>query len=307
MLRTSRTLLAASAALLFAACSDGLTNAAQDETDLSAAFTSTLLGMGSTTSSFSGNASGDSAFVPGRGGHGGGGRGGHGRGGLPGGHHFMGGGFGADFLGGPGGGRRPFDGGALQGNCSYNAGTGVTTCTGTTHHGLTVNSTAQFLNAAGQAQQAADSLTNTIITHVAVSGTVTRRDSVTSTVNHVSDRTVSGLAKGSTQRTVNGTSAGTENSTGTRDGVSFTASRVAADSITGLVVPVADGRPSYPTAGTVIRSMQVTVTRAGETTSKSRREVITYNGTATATLVITQDGTTRTCTLPLPHGRPTCS
>lgn len=306
MFRTSRTLLAASAVVLCAACSDGLTNATQQDTDLSTAFTSTLLGMGSTTSSFSGNASGDSAFVPGRG-HGGGGRGGHGRGGLPGGHDFMGGGFGADFLGGPGGGRRPFDGGTPEGTCTYDAATGVNSCTGTTRQGLTVNSTVRYLNAAGQAQQTADSLTNTVITHVAVSGTVTRRDSVTSTVNHVSDRTVSGLAKGSTQRTVNGTSAGTENTTGTRDGVSFTASRVAADSITGLVVPVADGRPSYPTTGTVIRSMKATVTRAGETTSKSRREVITYNGTATATLVITEDGTTRTCTLPLPHGRPTCS
>jgi len=306
MLRTSRTLLAASAALLFAACSDGLTGASQDETDLSTAFTSTLLGFGSTNSSFGGDAAGDSAFVPGRGGHHGG-RGGHGPGGLPGGHDFMGGGFGADFLGGPGGGHRPFDGGALQGNCSYNSGTGTTTCSDTTRHGLAVNRTVRFLNAAGQAQQALDSLTNTVVTHVAVSGTVARRDSVTSTVSHVSDRTVSGLAKGSTQRTVNGTSAGTENSTGTRDDVSFTASRVAGDSINGLTVPVADGRPSYPTAGTVIRSMRVTVTRAGETTSKSRREVITYNGTATATLVITQDGTTRTCTLPLPHGRPTCS
>ena len=45
---------------------------------------------------------------------------------------------------------------------------------------------------------------------------------------------------------------------------------------------------------------------AGSTT-KERREVVTYNGTATASLVITQDGTTKTCTLPLPHGKPSCS
>jgi hypothetical protein len=34
--------------------------------------------------------------------------------------------------------------------------------------------------------------------------------------------------------------------------------------------------------------------------------VITYDGTATAKVVITQDGTTQNCTLPLPRGRLTC-
>jgi hypothetical protein len=50
----------------------------------------------------------------------------------------------------------------------------------------------------------------------------------------------------------------------------------------------------------------VSVTSAGTTRSSSRREVITYDGSATAKLVITRDGTTKTCSLPLPHGRPVC-
>ncbi|HET7231743.1 MAG TPA: hypothetical protein VFJ16_17155 [Longimicrobium sp.] len=302
MSRTTRTLLAVSAAVLCTACSDGLTGSGQDDTGLNTAFTSSLLGLGSASTSFgSSTTGGDSAFVPHGDHHGRRGGGRHGPAG-----DFMGGGFGHDFLGGPLGGGRPFDDHGLQGaNCTYSA--GVTTCTDT-RNGLTVTRTARYLTAAGAAQQAVDSTTNTIITHTTVTGTVTRRDSVTSTVNHTSDRTVSGLAKGSTQRTVNGTSSGSETSSGTNSTGSFTASRTAADSIIGLVVPVADGRPSYPTAGKVIRSMTASLTYAGQSpATRSRREVVTYDGSATAKLEITENGTTKACTLPLPHGRPICS
>jgi hypothetical protein len=34
--------------------------------------------------------------------------------------------------------------------------------------------------------------------------------------------------------------------------------------------------------------------------------VITFNGTSTASITITENGSTKTCTLPLPHGRPSC-
>ena len=53
--------------------------------------------------------------------------------------------------------------------------------------------------------------------------------------------------------------------------------------------------------------MAVTVTYAsGTPVSSSRREVVTYDGTATAKISITKDGTTRQCTLALPRGRPIC-
>ena len=38
----------------------------------------------------------------------------------------------------------------------------------------------------------------------------------------------------------------------------------------------------------------------------ARREVITFDGSAVAKMVLTTDGTTQSCTIPLPHGRPTC-
>ena len=47
-----------------------------------------------------------------------------------------------------------------------------------------------------------------------------------------------------------------------------------------------------------------TVTYTGKTpTTSTRREVITDDGSATAKLVITQDATTKDCTIPLPPSR----
>jgi hypothetical protein len=299
-------------AVLGAACSD-TTGTTQDALDVDAAFVSTPTGFASTSNSFSSDTSGGDAERDGyrhggrrggRDGHRGGPHGRRGPNGLLPGFDFMGGGLRLDFLGGPRDGRRPFDFGGNQGNCTASG--GVTTCT-STHRGLTITRMLTFTSASGATQTALDSTTNTVRARTTVSGTTTRRDSVTAVVSHASDQTVSGLARGSTQRTVSGTSAGTENLAGKDSaGVAFTATRAIGDTIVGIVIPVQSGRPSYPTAGTVTRSLRVSVTSAGTTKSSSRREVITYDGSSTARLVITQDGTTRTCTLPLPHGRPTC-
>jgi len=307
MPRITPAVLAASMAVLAAACAEGITSSSFDTSDLAGAFNSTLLGFTYTTSSF--NASSDSsgsAYRPEGGEHGGHHRHHGGHDGGPGGD-FMGGGLGGDFLGGPHGGRGPF-GGGLNGDCAFNSGTGQITCAPVTHDGLTIVRSGSYRNTAGAFQPAVDSTTNTITLHVAVDGTVTRRDSITSTVHHVSDRTVTGLAAGSTQRTVNGAAAGTENSSGTNSTGSFTAVRTVGDTTKAVVIPVSTTGPSYPTSGTVIRAMSVTVTYSGQSPQTStRREMITSDGTSTAKLTITQDGVTKNCTVPLPHGRPTCS
>ena len=109
------------------------------------------------------------------------------------------------------------------------------------------------------------------------------------------------------QRTVNGASSGTESTNGTSSRGNFTASRITADTTRNLIVPVSDTGKTYPTSGTVIRVMQATVTYAGSSAAtSSRREVITYDGTATAKVTITKDGVTQNCTLPLPRGRLNC-
>jgi hypothetical protein len=139
-------------------------------------------------------------------------------------------------------------------------------------------------------------------------GDTSRILSATSTIASTSQRTTSGLASGSTQRTVSGTSRGTETTAGVSTSGSFTATRSAADTTTGLVIPVDSlGRRSYPTAGSVIRTMSITLAYEGVApVSLSRREVVTYDGSATATVEITEDGTTRSCTRALPRGPLVC-
>jgi hypothetical protein len=238
-----------------------------------------------------------------------GGPGGPGAGGL------MGGGLDGNFLGdfspGRGPGRGPF-GIRIDSTCVFAASTGQLTCGPTSRNGLTVTTIYNITSTAGAAQSKIDTLTtNAVRSRTTVTGSTTRsRDgSVTATVNSRSDRTVSGLAPTSTERTVNGTSFGTESASGTnRDGDKFTATRTAADTTVGLVIPVSTSSATYPKAGKVTRVMAATTTLEGSTAkSTSRREVLTYDGTATAKLVITENGTTKNCTIALPRGRPSCS
>lgn len=307
--RFAQGVMIAAAALLSAACMDLTSPSSSDSVlSLSQAFVSLPAGFTLTNNSFAGDGTTGGAFMP-RMEHGG-------RRGGPmddvSGHGAMGGGLGPDFFGGIGFGRGfghgPFGGEALRGTCSFSSSTGVVTCTDT-HDGLAINSTAIYKTASGTAQSAPDSLTDVAAVNIDVSGTVTRRDSAVSTVHNTSSRSVSGLAVGSTQRTVNGVARGEESTSGKTDsGVVFTASRLVGDTTSGLVIPVVSGKPTYPTAGKVVRQMKATITLAGGSpTTKERREVITYDGSATATLVITTDGTTKTCKVPLPRGQPSCS
>ncbi len=293
-------LLAAAVVLAAVACNETPTGL-EPTAAFSEAFNSVLLGYNNTLNSFSGGPDGGLlAWMPrGRGpGHGEGFLMGGGMGGL-----FLGDGFGPGFHHG-----RFGDDDHLSNNCPYNAASGRVACDPVTIHGLTITRSAAYTDANGHAQSAFDSLTtNTINTRIDVSGTATRHDSSTSTVQHTSDRTVSGLVAGSTQRTINGTLAGTETTSGTNDQGAFTAVRIMGDTTKNVVIPVQPGMHTYPIAGTVIRAMQATLTYAGQSPkSSSRREVVTYDGSATAQVVITQDGVTKNCTLALPHGHLTC-
>jgi hypothetical protein len=297
------------AAGAIAACSDSSSAPSSElAITMASAYAATPAGFSNLNSSFaSDSAAGPFELGFGRGGPGRGGRHGfEGPGHGPGfGLGLMGGGLFGAFLGdGPGGLFRR-DSTA----CPFS--NSVVTCgPKATRDGLTVTTTAKYTTSAGVAQPKPDSTTNTAVTTVKVTGTATRRDSSKSVIDEASTQTITGLAKGSTQRTVNGASGGTETTTGTSSQGAFTAKRVTGDTIKNVVIPVSTSTtsgPSYPTAGTVIRAMSATVTITGQSpTNSSRREVITYDGTATAKVVITQDGTTQNCALPLPHGRLTC-
>lgn len=247
---------------------------------------------------------------------------------------FMGGGLGSHFLGDDFGAehhRGRFAEDDLHGSCAFSAASGRVECAPVVHHGLTIVRSAQFRDASGNIQQARDSITtNTINTLTTVSGTAVfdgrrghhddgdhddssaehsddSRHFDTTTVSLSSDRTVTGLASGSRARTVNAKSAGTETTKGRDSTGHFTIVRVAGDTITALVIPVSATGASYPTSGTIVRAMQATLTYDGTAPATTqRREVITFDGTAVAKMVVTKNGVTQNCTIPLPHGRPTC-
>jgi hypothetical protein len=292
----------AAAAVALAACSRDTAAPASDlAVSMASAFSETPAGFSQLTSSYSTTGT-EGPFMPQ-----------FDRGHGPRGPGFGGPGFGLGFMGGGldgpflGDGLRPFH--QESASCAFSASTG-TTCTDTTRDGLIVTRVSKYTTAGGTVQQKIDSTTNTVATNVTVSGTATERDGDKSIVNESSAQTVTGLAKGSTQRTWTGASAATENTTGTSKQGAFTAMRTTGDTITGLVIPAptSSNPRTYPTAGRVARAMTATVTISGQSpTTSSRKEVITYDGSATAKVVITQNGTTQNCTLPLPRGRLTCS
>lgn len=314
MKRISLALVAAAALVGAAACGDS-TGPNTGSLDLSPAYSTVTLGFENVASTFNGGMPGEPwapepmGGMDGMGGHH---MGGPRMGGGPMDGGLMGGGLGPMFLGGFGfdfGHGRHGDDHLNTANCSFNASSGRVECAAETRNGLTIVRSAAYSDASGTPQSAFDSLTtNTINTRITVSGTVTRRDSAVSTVSNSSDRTVTGLAKGSTQRTINGTSAGRETTVGKDSLGTFTAVRTVGDTTKNVVIPApsAGSPPPFPSSGTVIRAMQATVTWASRSQSTSRREVITYNGSATANLVITQDGVTKNCTISLPRGRPVC-
>ncbi len=238
---------------------------------------------------------------------------------------LMGGGLGRDFIGalafGSGKGRGPFGSFLVSDRCVFNAATGRVVCPTFEKHDVDVNLSFAFRDVNGIVQSKYDTgTTNTVNVQTSVSGTKSRHgddddddevddddDDVTSTVSHTSDRTVGGLATGSTARTVNGVAEAHETTSGTRDNVAFTAQRDAADTTSGLVIPLVDGRPTFPSAGTVIRRMRITITKDGAVAkSRFRREKVTFDGTNVVKLEITQDDVTKNCTITLPSKKLVC-
>ena len=318
MARTTLRLAAVARAAGLAACADsGSDTLTGNSSDLAITngFATMPVGYDQVENTF-GNPGDSTGWRPdGMGRHGpGGGMGGGGMGGGPGGQGgpggLMGGGLGGFF--GPG---HDFHLGRgwlahiLNGTCAFDAASGRFLCPDQVRDGLTITRSVALYDALGAVQSAWDTATTDKVNiQKSVSGTTVRWNGDTAVVSHASDRTIAGLLASSTQRILDGTSAGTETLTGTDTAGTFTATRTVGDTLVGVTLPKRVGRGVYPLAGSITRSMAVSVTYAGSTTlTRSRREVLTFDGSAIASLVITQDGVTKTCTVPLPHGRPSCS
>jgi len=336
----TRKLLALTVMFTATACAD-VVSSNDGSIDLPAAFQTVPVGFSANSSSFDESGDAGTPFLPesmdgafGDGNHGQSGNSGHHEDGDDDHHNgfgrglrglLMGGGLGRDFIGalafGRGMGRGPFGIFLVSDRCAFNAATGRVVCPTFEKHDLDVNLSFAFLDVNGVAQAKYDTgTTNTVNVQTSVIGTKSRHgdddddvdvddddDDVTSTVSHTSDRTVGGLATGSAARTVNGVAEAHETTTGTRDNAVFTAQRDAADTTTGLVIPLVEGRPTFPSAGTVIRRMRVTITKDGAIArSRFRREKVTFDGTNVVKLEITQDDVTKNCTITLPSKKLVC-
>lgn len=231
--------------------------------------------------------------------------GGPGMGGL------MGGGLEGNFAGekaqGRGASRGPFGIVRIDDSCTF--ATPTLTCTAT-RAGLAVSTVYTITGTDRQPQSKVDDATTTSVSTVTtVKGTTTRgRDGeVTATVDNTSSRSVTGMEPSSANRTVNGKSSSKEVSNGTtREGAKFTSTREATDETKNLVIPNGTGAQSFPKSGTVTRSMTVTVKIDDKTTTKSRSETITYDGTSTAKIEINDNGAKKVCTMTLPRSKPVC-
>lgn len=310
-------LLAVVTALVLTACADFLSSN-DGSIELPPAFQTIPLGFSANSNSFDESGDVGQPFFPESmaaagfdGGNSGRGPDGFGKGGIRG--LLMGGGLGRDFIGvlgyGLGRGRGPFVSFLMSDRCVFDEASGRAVCPTREKHGVSVDVSFAFLDVDGVVQSAYDvHTTNTVNVQTSVAGTKSRHDGqVTSTVAHSSDRTVGGLATGSSERTIDGVAEATETTTGTRDGVAFTATREAADTTDGIVIPLTEGRPTIPSAGTVVRRMRVEITRDGEVTrSRFRREKVTFDGTNVVQVEITQDDVTKNCTLTLPSRKLVC-
>lgn len=171
-------------------------------------------------------------------------------------------------------------------------------CTATSEGGLTVTRSFAFYDAAGAIQSAFDPTTTASINfQMSLNGTITRPH-VTATITRERNMTLSGLAGAETQRTWNGTGAGTENSIATGDRGTRTYAGTSKDTTTNVVFALPRGEHPFPQSGTIVHRVDATATFEGAQSGSrtiSRRAVVTFNGTANVPLELGN----RSCTLNL--------
>lgn len=178
-------------------------------------------------------------------------------------------------------------------------------CTGTTDAGLTITRSFAFYDATDAIQTTFDPATTAKINfQMSLSGTVTRPHG-TATITRERNMTLSGLAGAETQRTWNGTGAGTENSTATGDRGTRTYVGATKDTTTNVVFTLPRSEHPFPASGTIMHRIDGTATFEGAqsgTRTITRRAVVTFNGTAIVPLQVGE----RSCTLNLTTKTVTC-
>jgi len=194
-----------------------------------------------------------------------------------------------------------------QASCAWSAASLRIECAPVTRDGLTITRSIAFATAAGTAQQRRDENTRSANTRIDVRGTTTTARGAM-TVARTSDLTVSGLGRGATTHTLNGTESGRVSGTLTTERGSVNVTEESSSRTASVIVPVPAARGSWPLSGTTTRAGTTTATHTGSsaTRSSSWSETITWNGTSSVQVTITRDGVTRSCTRDLAVRRAGC-
>ena len=149
------------------------------------------------------------------------------------------------------------------------------------------NRTVTYLDASGKTQDKYDSLTTASIKTHSVLDHDASRTGFTATIHRESDMTVSGLAGRETQRTFNGSSAGTVSRSSTTDaGVTRSFTMTESETVANVVRSVDHTANPWPLSGTVTRTVKVTAKGPKGDENKDVTTVITFNGTQNATMTI---------------------
>jgi hypothetical protein len=195
-------------------------------------------------------------------------------------------------------------------NCPWNSASGWHECEAREAGPVTIERRYAFYNAGGSAQETYDGdLTASIRVQRVEDGSMDRetdRGSMTGSVHHERDLTVSGLAGAETQRTWNGTGHTEIARTHVNDEDGSRSYEMTADvEVDDVVVPHRpdQDRDPWPLSGTITTHVTGSVTRSDETRNFERTVVITFDGTQYAKAVVNGTGVSGEFTIDLANRR----
>ena len=187
----------------------------------------------------------------------------------------------------------PFSALPATANCPFNATSQAFVCPSSTRSGITTSLYYQLLDANDQPQSAFSPTTTAAIRAVNdVSGTITTTgpNTSTTTIDGHGDHTLSGLLTG--VHTLDGSSTTDIETSIVFSDQTFTSSVTMTETTTNLVLPARGSQ--YPTSG----SIKLDLTSTGGDAFEAH-VTITFNGTNTATMVITVGAETQICAVDL--------
>ena len=180
--------------------------------------------------------------------------------------------------------------------CAFVAESGRFECSPESREGITITRSYALYDNAGTVQDKRGENTDAMNTRIEASGTRTHTNGQM-TVQRSSNMTVTGLAAGSAARTFNGSESGTVSGTRTTTRGTMTSTETFEAATVDVVKSADRAAHPYPLSGTISRSATTTTSiEDGQARTRTRSEVITFNGTNLVQVVITHNGVSRNCT-----------